>query len=367
MPGPVRFECLHAHPGLQGRRGRLHTPHGIVETPAFMPVGTQATVKTLASEDVEEIGFQMLLCNAYHLTVRPGSQAISELGGLHKFMGWNGAILTDSGGFQVMSLAGLRTISEEGVTFRNHVDGSALHLTPESVIQAQAALGVDVSMVLDVCPGFPCEREENERSVRLTQLWAERSKQAEAENQSTFGIVQGGVHEDLRKLSAKALVDLDFEGYAIGGVSVGEPNLMQSTVVRETAPLLPKEKPRYLMGVGHPQDILHAVEHGIDLFDCVLPTRLARHRSLYTLHGRVNLSAAKWARHDGPVDELSVFPGLERYTAAYLRHLFQAQEPLGPRLATLHNLGFYHRLMAEIRQALQEGTWDALRERYRDA
>jgi queuine tRNA-ribosyltransferase len=332
-----------------------------------MPVGTQGTVKTVGSEDLEALGYNLILSNTYHLSLRPGSDLVERLGGLHKFMSWPGAILTDSGGYQVMSLSSMRKISEEGVRFRSHLDGSEHFLSPERSIQIQGELGVDISMALDVCPPYPCTREEAAEAMGQTHRWAPRNLEAARENQAVFGIVQGGVHEDLRRESAELISSLPFAGFAIGGVSVGEPTEMQYPVVKFTAPLLPQDKARYLMGVGHPQDILHAVASGIDMFDCVLPTRMARHHALYTLNGRVNAMALQWAEHDGPHDPESVFPISGRYSAAYLRHLFKAGEPLGARIATLHNLAFYARLMQEIRDAIQGGTWPDLIARYKSA
>jgi queuine tRNA-ribosyltransferase len=332
-----------------------------------MPVGTYGTVKTLGSEDLEAMGYELVLSNTYHLSQRPGPDLIERLGGLHRFMSWKGAILTDSGGFQVMSLAKNRKITDEGVTFKSHLDGSETFLTPERSIAIQGQLGVDVSMALDECPPYPCTREEAVAAMARTHLWASRNLAARREGQAVFGIVQGGVHEDLRKESAQTLTDLPFDGFAIGGVSVGEPTDLQYPVVEYTAPLLPDDKPRYLMGVGHPRDILHAVASGIDMFDCVLPTRMARHHALYTLRGRVNAANQEWAEYDGPHDSGSVFTPTERYSAAYLRHLFKTDEPLAARLATLHNLSFYSRLMREIREAITGGTWAQLVARYKDA
>lgn len=364
---PVRYELLATCPHTGARRGRLHTLHGIVETPAFMPVGTQATVKTVGSEDLEALGFQLILSNTYHLYLRPGSDLIQRQGGLHKFMSWPRAILTDSGGFQVMSLSKMREVTDQGVKFKSHLDGSEKFLSPEKSIEIQSQLGVDISMALDVCPPYPCSKDEAAQAMQQTYRWAPRNLQARKEDQSIFGIVQGGVHEDLRKESAETITALPFDGFAIGGVSVGESTELQYPVVKFTAPLLPKDKARYLMGVGHPQDILHAVSCGIDLFDCVLPTRMARHHSLYTLQGRVNILNNKWAEHNGPVDEQSIFPKTSRYSAAYLRHLFKANEPLGARLATLHNLAFYARLMQDIRDAIDDQTWPQLLARYEHA
>jgi queuine tRNA-ribosyltransferase len=360
----ISFEVTATCPHTGARRGRLHTPHGTVETPAFMPVGTQGTVKTVGSEDLEGLGFDLILSNTYHLSLRPGSKLIERMGGLHEFMGWERAILTDSGGYQVMSLSDMRTVSDEGVRFKSHLDGSEMFLSPERSIEIQGELGVDVSMALDVCPPYPCTREEAAEAMRLTHLWAPRNLAARRAGQAVFGIVQGGIHEDLRRESAGQISGLPFDGFAIGGVSVGEPTDLQHPVVALTAPLLPKDKPRYLMGVGHPGDIVHAVASGMDLFDCVLPTRMARHACLYTLDGRVNISGAEWAEHKGPVDQGSLFPQTERYSAAYLRHLFKAGEFLAMRLATLHNLAFYARLMREVREAIEAGTWPAFAARY---
>lgn len=349
----VRFELLGTCPKTGARRGRLHTPHGTVETPAFMPVGTQGTVKTLGSEDLEALGFELILSNTYHLELRPGSERVERLGGLHHFMSWKGGILTDSGGYQVMSLSAMRKITDEGVSFRSHLDGSEMFLSPERAIQIQGRLGVDISMALDVCPAYPCTRDEAAQAMQQTHRWAPRNLAASREDQAVFGIVQGGVHEDLRTESAQFLSELPFAGFAIGGVSVGEPTEMQYPVVAYTAPLLPKDKARYLMGVGHPEDIIHAVRCGVDLFDCVLPTRMARHHAVYTTKGRVNVLNQKWAEHDGPWDEDSVFPQTERYSAAYVRHLFKAGEPLGARIASLHNLAYYARLMRNLRAEIE--------------
>ncbi len=360
----VAYELLATCPHTGARRGRLHTPHGPVETPAFMPVGTVGTVKTVGSEDLEAMGFEQILSNTYHLALRPGSDRIERLGGLHRFMGWKGAILTDSGGYQVMSLSKTRTIDDDGVTFKSHLDGSPMRMTPERSMEIQNELGVDVAMMLDECPPYPCTREEAARAMARTHAWAPRNLAARREGEALFGIVQGGVHEDLRRESAAYVSSLPFAGVAIGGVSVGEPTEMQRPVVSLAAPLLPPDKVRYLMGVGHPGDILHAVGAGVDLFDCVLPTRAARHGTLYTLDGRISAGAARWAEHDGPYDEGSVFPATERYSAAYVRHLLKSEEALGARLATLHNLSFYARLMREIRGAIAGGTWPALLARY---
>jgi queuine tRNA-ribosyltransferase len=363
----MQFELLAKCPHTGARRGRLHTDHGVVETPFFMPVGTYGVVKTVSSQDLKRLGFQQILSNTYHLSQRPGSALVHQMGGLHRFMNWPGAILTDSGGYQVMSLSKSRTIDDEGVRFKSHLDGHEIFLTPESSIQIQAELGVDISMALDECPPYPCTRDEAAAAMERTHRWAARNLSAKEAGQAVFGIVQGGVHQDLRSESAAVIGSLPFDGYAVGGVSVGEPTEMQYPVVQHTAPLLPSDKARYLMGVGHPKDILHGVSSGIDMFDCVLPTRMARHHSLYTLGGRVNALGHKWAEWNGPHDSESTFAVTEGCSAAYLRHLFKVQEPLAARIASLHNLAFYARLMAEIRDAIEQGSWPALQERYRMA
>ena len=363
----VCYELIATCPHTGARRGRIYTPHGVVETPAFMAVGTYGVVKTISPEDLETLGFQLILSNTYHLSQRPGSKLVQELGGLHNFMGWKGAILTDSGGYQVMSLSKTRTISKQGVRFRSLLDGTEIFLTPEESIRIQEELGVDISMALDVCPPYPCSKDQAAEAMNLTHLWAPRNLAAKKPSQAVFGIVQGGVHKDLRDDSVGKVCSLPFDGFAVGGVAVGEPKDLQHEIVKYTAPLMPQNKPRYLMGVGHPEDILNGVSSGIDLFDCVLPTRMARHHCLYTLQGRVNIASARWTQHNGPVDEDSVFPQTARYSAAYLRHLFKIQEPLAQRLASLHNLAFYARLMQEIREAIVKGSWPELLQRYKNA
>jgi queuine tRNA-ribosyltransferase len=334
-----------------------------------MPVGTAGSVKTVDSADLEALGFQTVLANTYHLSLRPGSGLVERFGGLHEFMSWPGAILTDSGGYQVMSLSDMNEIDDDGVTFKSHLDGSKHRLTPVRSIEIQTQLGVDIAMALDECPPYPCSRDKAEEAMQRTHRWAPRNLAARTENgPAIFGIVQGGVHEDLRRESAAFLTELPFDGFAVGGVSVGEPTEMQYPVVKMAAPLLPKDKVRYLMGVGHPADILHAVACGIDMFDCVLPTRMARHHVLYTLRGRVNAMNAEFAEMRDPIDPGSAFPASTgRYAPAYLRHLFKAKEPTGARIATLHNLAFYARLMHEIREAIENQSWPALAERYRHA
>ncbi|RDV82989.1 tRNA guanosine(34) transglycosylase Tgt [Ammonifex thiophilus] len=357
----MRFEVL-AQEG-KARWGRLFTPHGVVDTPVFMPVGTQATVKGLTPEELGALGTQILLCNTYHLYLRPGVSIVEEAGGLHRFMRWFGPILTDSGGFQVLSLAPLRKVTDEGVIFRSHLDGSEHLFTPEKVVDLQERLGPDIAMVLDECPPYPASREEIERAVKRTSAWAERSLKVWRRKEVTFfGIVQGGVYRDLRERSVKELVALDFPGYAIGGLSVGEPKELTYAVLDWVVPLLPPDKPRYLMGVGTPEDILEGVARGVDMFDCVLPTRLGRHATVFTRRGRINIRRAAYARDFGPLEEGCQCYTCRHYTRAYLHHLFRAEEMLGPRLLTLHNLHFLFRLMERIREAIASGTFAHLYE-----
>lgn len=347
---PFRFEVIAQDPHSHARLGRLITPHGEVETPVFMPVGTQATVKTLSQDDLEQIGFRLILSNTYHLYLRPGAERIAELGGLHQFMSWQGAILTDSGGFQVFSLTSLRKLDENGVLFRSHIDGSEHLLTPEKSIEIQTHLGSDIIMAFDECPPYPASREQVAQATERTFRWAQRSQAAWANpEQALFGIVQGGVYEDLRRLSVEQITSLHLPGYAIGGVSVGEPVEEMYRIAAFTAPLLPEDRPRYLMGVGTPEDIRHAVACGVDMFDCVLPTRLGRHGAVYTSQGRLNLRNARYAALQEPVDPACDCTVCRRYSAAYIHHLFRAKEILAQRLATHHNLHFYHRLMQQIR------------------
>lgn len=350
----IAFEVLGRDPQSGARLGRLRTSHGEFETPVFMPVGTQATVKTLSQEELEEIGFPIILGNTYHLYLRPGAERIARLGGLHSFMNWNGSILTDSGGFQVFSLANLRRLTDEGARFRSHIDGSEHLLTPEASIAIQTHLGSDIMMAFDECPPYPAERDAVIQAVERTYRWAVRSKAAwQREDQSLFGIVQGGVYEDLRRISAEQLTRLDLPGYAIGGVSVGEPPEEMYRVAAYTAPLLPDDKPRYLMGVGTPEDIRHAVRCGVDMFDCVLPTRLGRHGAVYTSQGRLNLRNSRYAEDPKPIDPQCSCKVCHRYSAAYIHHLFKAGEPLAQRLASYHNLWFYHEWMRSIREKIR--------------
>jgi queuine tRNA-ribosyltransferase len=337
------------------RRGEIVTPHGSVQTPAFMPVGTQATVKGLAPEAVAATGAEIVLGNTYHLMLRPGAERIAALGGLHKFMNWPRAILTDSGGFQVMSLSKLRRLSEQGVTFSSHLDGAMVELTPERAIEIQALLGADISMQLDECLRLPAETGEIARAMQLSLRWGERSKRAfEAVRggRALFGIVQGGDNVTLRGESARALVDIGFDGYAIGGLAVGEPQDVMLKIVEETVPALPQDAPRYLMGVGTPHDMLEAVARGIDMFDCVMPTRNGRHGMAFTRFGSINLSNARHANDARPLDEQSAHPASRTYSRAYLHHLTKANEIFGQVLLSTINLAYYQELMAGMREAI---------------
>ncbi|RPF42708.1 tRNA-guanine transglycosylase [Thermodesulfitimonas autotrophica] len=360
----LRFEILKQDGAA--RLGRLYTPHGVVDTPVFMPVGTQGTVKAMTPEELRALGAQMILANTYHLYLRPGTEIIREAGGLHRFMHWDGPILTDSGGYQVFSLAPLRRLTAEGVIFRSHLDGSEHLFTPEKVVALQEALGSDIAMVLDECPPYPASREEVTAAVARTTAWAERSLAAQSAAQALFGIVQGGVYRDLREQSARELVALDFPGYAIGGLSVGEPKELMYQVLDWTVPLLPPEKPRYLMGVGHPDDIIEAVARGVDMFDCVLPTRLGRHGGALTPFGRLNIRNACYARDFGPLVPGCDCYACQNYSRAYLHHLVRAGEILGLRLLTTHNLHFLLKLTAEIRAAIARGELGLLRARWRE-
>ena len=343
------------------RRGEIVTPHGRVQTPAFMPVGTQATVKGLMPEAVAATGAEIVLGNTYHLMLRPGAERIAALGGLHTFMNWPLPILTDSGGFQVMSLSALRRLEEHGVTFRSHLDGAMVELSPERAIEIQALLGADISMQLDECLKLPAARDEIERAMQLSLRWGERSKRAfegrSAEGYALFGIVQGGDDQRLRQASARALVDIGFDGYAIGGLAVGEPQEVMLKIVAETAPILPAERPRYLMGVGTPDDLMQAVARGIDMFDCVLPTRNGRHGMAFTRFGSINLSNARHANDPRPLDAESAHPAARTYSRAYLHHLTKANEILGQVLLSTINLAYYQALMAGMREAIAGGRF----------
>ncbi len=352
------------------RRGAFETPHGRVQTPAFMPVGTQATVKGLTPEDVRATGAEILLGNTYHLMLRPGAERVAELGGLHKFMNWSGPILTDSGGFQVMSLSQLRKLDENAVTFRSHIDGAMFTLTPERSIEIQALLGTDIVMQLDECLKLPAERSEIDRAMQLSLRWAERSKRAFDEKAgkggALFGIVQGGDDAGLRQQSAKALTGIGFHGYAVGGLAVGEPQEVMLRIVQETTPALPADKPRYLMGVGTPDDILEAVARGIDMFDCVMPTRNGRHGFAFTRFGPLNLKNARHATDPAPIDAESEHAPTRTYSRAYLHHLIKANEMLGAILLSAINLAYYQHLMRGIRAAIEAGTFETFRQQTKE-
>lgn len=341
-----------------GRRGRLETAHGSIETPAFMPVGTAATVKAMMPESVAATGAEILLGNTYHLMLRPGAERVGALGGLHRFMGWDKPILTDSGGFQVMSLAKLRKMDEDGVTFRSHVDGSAHRLTPERSMEIQHLLDSDVTMAFDECTPFPAEHDVAAASMRLSMRWAARSKAAfvPREGYGLFGIVQGSVYSDLRAESAARLAEIGFDGYAIGGLAVGEGQAAMFETLDFTTPLLPKTKPRYLMGVGKPMDIVGAVLRGVDMFDCVMPTRSGRTAQAFTHRGTLNLRNARHADDPRPLDECCDCPACTRFSRAYLHHLIRCEEIQGAMLLTWHNLRFYQMLMARLRAAIEAGS-----------
>jgi queuine tRNA-ribosyltransferase len=354
---PFSFELDHVDAGSDARRGRFPTLRGTIDTPGFMPVGTQGTVKGLLMEQVRATGAQILLCNTYHLSLRPGEQVIAELGGLHRFVGWDGPILTDSGGFQLYSLARMTRVTEEGAVFRSHIDGRQFELTPERAIEIQETLGSDVAMVLDHVVALPGEpslvREAADRTVR----WAQRCRRAaRRSDQAQFGIVQGGLDPDLRVTCARRLTDMDFAGYAVGGLSVGEPPADMYRVIEVTCPVLPVDRPRYLMGVGRPEDLLEAIARGVDLFDCVIPTRNGRNALAFTDDGPVRLRNVKHRRDPRPLEQDCPCVAC-RYSRGYLRHLFQAGEMLGPILLTIHNLTYYQRLVAEARGAISANRY----------
>ncbi|SFX08615.1 queuine tRNA-ribosyltransferase [Thermoactinomyces sp. DSM 45891] len=352
----VRYELLKQCKQSGARLGRLHTPHGVIETPIFMPVGTLATVKTMSPEELKEMDAQIILSNTYHLFIRPGHEIVKEAGGLHQFMNWDRPILTDSGGFQVFSLGDLRKITEEGVQFRSHLSGEKLFLSPEKVMAIQNALGADIIMAFDECPPYPAEYEYVKNSTERTYRWLKRCKEAHdrPEDQALFGIVQGGEYRELREESARQLVDLDLPGYAVGGLSVGEPHEMMFEILGYTTPLLPKDKPRYLMGVGSPEALIQGAILGVDMFDCVLPTRIARNGTTMTSGGRLVVRNAKFTRDFGPLDPNCDCYTCRNYSRAYLRHLIKADETFGLRLTTYHNLYFLLNLMHQVRQAIME-------------
>jgi len=353
-----------------GRRAQIDLPHQTVETPVFMPVGTAGTVKAVAQDVLESLGAEIVLGNTYHLYLRPGHEAIRRMGGLHRFMSWPRALLTDSGGFQVFSLSQLRTVTDEGVEFRSHLDGSSHMFTPEHSMDVQIALGADICMAFDECTEYPAERSRAQESLRLTMAWARRSldhfrahrdevpwrEDFGGRTQSLFGIVQGGSYTDVRRESAERLVEMDFDGYAIGGLSVGEPRDKTLEMIAEVLPLLPKDKPRYVMGVGYPDEIEQYARMGLDMMDCVLPTRAARHGLLFTSEGRLNIKSKRYAEDQGPADPACACMVCRRYSRAYLRHLMQAGEALSGTLNSIHNLAFYLGIMERVRQSLQSGS-----------
>jgi queuine tRNA-ribosyltransferase len=366
------FDLLGTDQSSKARRGRLTTGHGVIETPAFMPVGTQGSVKAVSPRELRELEAQILLGNTYHLFVRPGLDVIRTVGGLHRFMNWGGPILTDSGGYQIFSLAKLRKITEEGVQFQNHLDGSPAFISPEIAMEIQATLGSDIAMVLDECPPWPCEYDYAARSLEMTHRWAKRcrreveSRKAKGENfrQLVFGIVQGATFEELRRSSAQALTAMDFDGYAIGGVSVGEPEPEMMSAVEWSEPFLPKGKPRYAMGLGTPPQLIELIARGVDMFDCVLPTRLARNGTAFTATGTMNFKNAEFTSQTGPLEEGCICEACRGYSRAYIRHLIKAEEILGLRLLSIHNLHFYLDLMKRARAAIENGSFAEFRKRF---
>ncbi|MGD6795697.1 tRNA guanosine(34) transglycosylase Tgt [Metabacillus indicus] len=363
---PIRYELIKTCKQTGARLGRVHNPHGSFETPVFMPVGTLATVKTMSPEELVQMGAGIILSNTYHLWLRPGNEIVKEAGGLHKFMNWDRAILTDSGGFQVFSLSEFRKIEEEGVHFRNHLNGDKLFLSPEKAMQIQNDLGSDIMMAFDECPPFPAEYDYMKKSVERTSRWAERCLTAHERpnDQGLFGIVQGGEYEELRKQSARDLISMDFPGYAVGGLSVGEPKDVMNRVLEFTTPLLPSDKPRYLMGVGSPDSLIDGAVRGIDMFDCVLPTRIARNGTLMTSKGRLVVKNAAFARDYGPIDENCDCYTCRNYSRAYIRHLMKCDETFGIRLTSYHNLHFLLNLMEQVRQAIREDRLGDFRDEF---
>ena len=367
MEQPIRYELIKKDAKTGARRGRIHTPHGIIETPVFMPVGTCGTVKAMTPEELrDEVKAKIILSNTYHLFLRPGDELVAEAGGLHKFMNWDGAILTDSGGFQVFSLSDLRNISEEGVAFKSHLDGSKLFISPEKSISIQNNLGSDIMMAFDECVPYPADYEYTRKSMERTTRWAKRCKEANKnpERQGLFGIVQGGMYKDLREISAKQLVELDFPGYAVGGLSVGEPADLMYDILGSTTPFLPENKPRYLMGVGTPDYLIEAVVRGIDMCDCVLPTRIARNGTALTSYGKLVVRNATYERDFTPLDPECDCYTCRNYTRAYVRHLIKCGEILGARLLSIHNLRFLVRLMENVRTAIEEDRLLEFREEF---
>lgn len=364
----VRYELIKKCKQSGARLGKIHTPHGSFDTPIFMPVGTQATVKGMTPWELKDLGAGIILSNTYHLYLRPGHKLVEEAGGLHKFMNWDRGILTDSGGFQVFSLNELRKITEEGVEFKSHLDGSRHFFSPEFVMEIENSLGADIIMAFDECTPYPSSYEYSKQSMERTSRWAERCLKAHknTDKQALFGIVQGGMYEDLRKQSARDLVSMDFPGYAIGGLSVGEPGELMYRMLEATVPELPEDKPRYLMGVGSPDYLIEGSIRGVDMFDCVLPTRIGRNGTVLTSKGKVIVRDAKYARDFTPMDPDCDCPACKNFTRAYIRHLLKANEVLGIRLTTMHNIHFLINLMKNIRQAIMEDNLLEFREKFYD-
>ena len=358
MPSPVTFDLVKKDAKTHARRGVVHTPHGDIQTPIFMPVGTQATVKAMTERELKEIGAQIILSNTYHLHIRPGEELIREAGGLHRFMSWDRPILTDSGGFQVFSLASLRKIKEEGVHFRSHLDGSKMFIGPETSMDIQQALGSDIAMAFDVCSPYPCDHRTAMEAMHRTHRWAERCKAHHTrEDQAVFGIVQGAFYEDLRIESAKTLADMDFPGYGIGGLSVGEPKPVMYGMLEAIMPYMPEHKPRYLMGVGSPDCLVEGVYRGVDMFDCVLATRVARNGTCFTDSGRLVIRNAQYAHDFGPIEEGCDCYACKNFSRAYIRHLFKADEILALRLISWHNLRFLLHMIEEVRAAIEQDCY----------
>jgi len=366
--GEMEFKLIHQDASSKARSGKIFTSHGIIDTPVFMPVGTQGTVKTVSPDELKEIDIKIILCNTYHLYLRPGPRIIKKLGGLHKFMSWEGAILTDSGGYQIFSISSLQRAEEDGVRFKSHLDGSEHFLSPEDVLRIQLDLDSDIIMVLDECTSYPITHREAEISLEKTIKWAKRTKLAwldvSREERGLFGIVQGSTFEDLRKRCAEELVDLGFDGYALGGLSVGEPYSLRKEIIEHTCSLLPPDRPRYLMGVGTPEEILEAISLGIDMFDCALPTRIARNGTVFTVEGRKVLKNAEYKEDPSPLDPECDCYTCRNYSRAYVRHLLWAREILGMRLTTYHNLYFLTKLMKKARKAIEEDRFEKFKEKF---
>lgn len=366
MTNAVTYELIHRDKKTGARRGVIHTPHGDIQTPVFMPVGTQGAVKAMRPEQVADMGAEIILANTYHLYLRPGHEIVREAGGLHKFMNWDRAILTDSGGFQVFSLGQLRKITEEGVSFQSHIDGSRHMLSPEKAVEIQNALGSDIMMAFDECAPYPADREYIKDSMERTCRWLERCKAAhkDVERQSLFGIMQGGMYKDLRRESAERIVDLDLPGYSIGGLSVGEPKELMLDILDDCVDLLPEDKPRYLMGVGTPDYLFEGVERGLDMFDCVEPTRIARHGLATTSHGRINIKNAKFERDFTPLDPECDCYTCRNYSRAYIRHMMKSGEMMSAMLISNHNLHFLIHMMAGIREAIEEDRFTEFKKEF---